>query len=235
MRYRLDFDCGLLTVRNVETDLEVATLPCSLEPDTATAGNDALECWVDDFNGKTVAKVTSKQEPNPIRVALASAANFDGVDGYPALQCHSGEPADPYRVEFLLGALLADATTVLARAVGEHQNDGLKGNTSLEFGTLIAQIHQIWYVSRFGSFDAERCVHEPYFADNYKPMRPRMEFAAAAEYFGMDELRLRFPDASDATLRELLSSVIALLRQTLDMLVPPLTGARSQGKRKAKH
>jgi hypothetical protein len=68
------------------------------------------------------------------------------------------------------------------------------------------------YASRFGSFDAERGVTDPYFANG---SGPRMSFAAAAQHYGMLELQIRFPDMSDTTLKAMLSWPLKLLSDTL--------------------
>ena len=47
---------------------------------------------------------------------------------------------------------------------------------------------------------------------------PRISFAEAARQYGMHELRMRFPEESDETLKEVLSWPLDLLRDTLNRL-----------------
>jgi hypothetical protein len=47
-----------------------------------------------------------------------------------------------------------------------------------------------------------------------------MSFAAAAQNYGMSELRQRLPDVSEAILHELLSWPLELLTRLLDRLSP---------------
>jgi len=75
-------------------------------------------------------------------------------------------------------------------------------------------MHSIWYASRFGSFDGERRVMDPYFANFGGD--PRTSFAAAAQHYGMFELGLRFPDVSETTLKEALSWPLDLLDDALN-------------------
>ncbi len=107
--------------------------------------------------------------------------------------------------------------SIVARGQTEYQGGGLKAETKEKCAGLIAQLHATWYASRFGSFDADRGVHDPYFANK---SGPRMTFAAAARHYGMFELRLRFPDVSETTLKAMLSWPPDLLRDTLNRLSP---------------
>jgi hypothetical protein len=100
----------------------------------------------------------------------------------------------------------------------EYRRGGLKAETKSKYADLIAQVHRIWYASRFGSFDAERRVIDPYFANFAGD--PRMAFAAAAQHYGMIELRRRFPDESETMLKEALRWTLDLLRDTLNRLSP---------------
>src|ERR1017187_5666371 len=108
---------------------------------------------------------------------------------------------------------LGDAGSLIALAVMEYQSGGLKAETKSKYADVITKLHAIWYASRFGSFDAERRVIDPYFANFGDD--PRMSFADAAQHYGMFELRMRFPDESDTTLKEVLSWPLELLSDTL--------------------
>jgi len=127
---------------------------------------------------------------------------------------------DQKRVEHRLGTLLADAAQEIARARTEYQNGRLTPQTGAEFGRLMFEIYGIWQVSRFGCWDRKRGIFKPYFA-GAKKNDARMELPAAARHYGLEELRMRFPNASEAALRDVLSLVLGLMRQTLDSLVPP--------------
>jgi hypothetical protein len=54
---------------------------------------------------------------------------------------------------------------------------------------------------------------DPYFANFGDD--PRMSFAAAAQHYGMIELRTRFPDESEMTLKAVLAWPLDLLSDTL--------------------
>ncbi len=47
-----------------------------------------------------------------------------------------------------------------------------------------------------------------------------MSFAAAAQHWGLDELRSRFPGVPEAALKEVLPLPLEVLKHTLDRLVP---------------
>jgi hypothetical protein len=75
-------------------------------------------------------------------------------------------------------------------------------------------------LSRFGSYDSERWLEEPYFAA-LPTFEPRMGFAAAVQYHGMWELQMRFPELSEAELKVALSWPLDVLKCLLDHIVPP--------------
>jgi hypothetical protein len=126
----------------------------------------------------------------------------------------------PNRIEQLLGTLLADICVEVARGVIECGDGGLEGSTKERCARLIAEVHAIWYVSRFGSFDDEtRPANDPYFS-NTTSSGPRLSFPQAAAVYGMWELRRRFSDISDATLRQVLAWPLELLKTTLERLSP---------------
>ena len=124
------------------------------------------------------------------------------------------------RIEFLLGDILADAAAVIAGAMIEYRNGGLKPETKEQFGKSAVQLCDIWYASRFDSYNAERNAHEPYF-ENRPPSNPRLNFADAAQKFGMEELCNRFPYAPEPILKELLMCALECLQDALKRLLPP--------------
>ena len=144
-------------------------------------------------------------------------ANHEAHNGYPGLK-KAAKGCNPHRVEWLLARTLADAVSVVAHACIEWRNGGLKSETKTKYADLIDRLHDIWYASRFGSFDGERRVDEPYFANTDPDGDPRISFAEAARQYGMHELRMRFPEESDETLKEVLSWPLELLRDLLDRL-----------------
>jgi hypothetical protein len=87
---------------------------------------------------------------------------------------------------------------------------GVKTETKAKFGKLIAQLHAIWYPSRFGSYSGERRAYEPYFA-NTPPSCPCMSFDEAAQHYGMDELRCRFLGMREAFLKMILELALEML------------------------
>ena len=69
---------------------------------------------------------------------------------------------------------------------------------------------------------AERGVTEPYFARG-----ARMTFAEAAQDFGMYKLRERFPDESEAKLKEVLSWPLEVLTHLVNRSSPIRPGHTS--------
>ena len=61
-----------------------------------------------------------------------------------------------------------------------------KDETKSEYADLIARLHDIGTPVASASFDGERRVDEPYFADTED--LPRLSFAEAARQYGMHEL-----------------------------------------------
>ena len=111
----------------------------------------------------------------------------------------------------------ADIVHELASAMVEYVNGGLIAETREKFGELIVQLHHIWFVSRFGSWNAERRAYEPYFAHSF-PHQPRLTFPAAVREYGMRELHKRFPEESEATLQRMLSWPLEMLDRALKRL-----------------
>jgi hypothetical protein len=215
MRYRMEvLDDDELVIRNVETDIVLGTARCPCiddphNPDRAII----IGCNVFNKDGDRIAEISTKTVPNPIEMAPVAIANYEAHYGYPGLKDCAKSP-DPRRIEWLLGTLLVDTASIIARAGIEYRNGGFKAETKSKCADLIAQLYRIWYASRFGSFDGERRVMDPYFA-NFGG-GPRMSFAAAAQHYGMFKLRRRFPDVRETTLKEVLSWPLDLLGDTLN-------------------
>jgi hypothetical protein len=196
-----------LVIRNVETDIQLGT---------------AVPFWMNNPNdpihkdADKIATISTNTVPNPLKMAPVAIANYEAMSGYPGIKDGAKNP-DPHRIEWLLGAVLADGVSVLARAWLEGRAGGLTTETKSKWGDLVVQLHKILSVSRFGSFDAEHGVTDPYFANG---SGPRMSFAAAAQHYGMLELQIRFPDVSETTLKALLSWPLDLLNDTLNRLSP---------------
>ena len=151
-------------------------------------------------------------QPGPAAIAF-----YEERNGYPDFGPLDEEP-QPKRVEYLLGSLLADTAAEIARAVFEYEGGGLTAETKEKFVELIVELYRIWFPSRFGSWDAERRVYDPYFAHPY-PEEPRLSFGAAAQEYGMRELQTRFPEASEAALKEILLLPLEMLEDTLRRLL----------------
>lgn len=213
MRYRMEVIEDELIIRNVETDVRLGTAIPYYAVDTRDPNRPlVLVCNVLNRDAVSLAKIAVS---NPLGQAAVVIANHEAHNGYPGLK-KAAKGCNPHRVEWLLARALADAVSVIARAYIEYRNGGLKDETKSEYADLIARLHDIWYASRFGSFDGERRVDEPYFANTED--LPRISFAEAARQYGMHELRMRFPEESDETLKELLSWPLDLLRDTLNRL-----------------
>jgi hypothetical protein len=231
MRYRTEVIEDELVIRNVETDIKLGfVIPLSIDdlhrPDRPILSG----CTVLNKDGHSIATIIRATVPNPLEQAAVAVANYEAHYGYPGFKAGAKNP-DTHRIEWLLGTVLADAASLIAVAVIEYQNGGLKAETKSKYADLITQLHDICYASRFGSFDGERRVMDPYFANG---SCSRISFGAAAQHYGLSELRRRFPDVSETTLKEVLSWPLDLLSDTLNRLLPPTSNAVVSSKAKVK-
>jgi hypothetical protein len=216
MRYRLEMlDDHELVINNVDMDLVLGFVQCRLiiDPQGQITGRG---CMVLNKDKKSIAMLTMK---NYLETAPEAVASHEERLGYPGFK-GGNEQFQRNRLEYLLGSVLADTAAVIARAVFEYANGGLTAETKERYLGLIDQLYRIWFASRFGSYDAERRGHEPYFVHPY-PQGPRMSFPAAAQDYGMWELKMRFPEASEAALKEILLLPLEMLDCTLRRLAPP--------------
>jgi hypothetical protein len=218
MRYRMEVIEDELVIRSVETDIKLGSVvPLFMGNPHDPCRPIFSGCTVLNKDADGIATISTATVPNPLEKAAVAVANYEAYYGYPGLKGGTKNP-DTHRIEWLLGTVLADAASEIARGLIEFRSGGLKAETKSKYADLIAQVHRIWYASRFGSFDGERRVMDPYFA-NFGG-EPRMSFAAAAQHYGMFELQMRFPDVSETALKEALSWPLDLLRETLNRLSP---------------
>ena len=229
MRYRLEvLDDDHLVVHNVETGLILG----SVIPHFASHPDDpgrkiVSSCTVLNSTGVELATIINRTVPSPINVAAVAIANHERHYNYPGLRNHSAERCLPNRIEQLLGPLVADICAEVARGIIECANGGLEGSTKERCARLITELHSIWYVSLFGSFDDEtRLANDPYFS-NTTSSGPLLSFPQAAAVYGMLELRRRFADISDATLRQVLAWPLELLTSTVERLSPAAVSTKT--------
>jgi hypothetical protein len=223
MRYRLEMlDDESLVIHNVETGLILGEVIPHLSDHPHDAAKASISgCTVLNGAGLELTRIINPNFPSPLRVAAIAVANHEKHYDYPGLRKHSAEPCLPNRVEQLLGALLADICAEVARGIIQCGNGGLEGSTKERCAGLIAELHRIWYASRFGSFDDEtRLAYDHYFC-NTTSAGGRLSFRDAAALYGMMELRERFADIGDAALRQVLDWPLKLLRSTLARISLP--------------
>lgn len=221
MRYRPEqLPNDDLVIRNVETDLILGlAIPGGVndphDPDRMTI----TMCRVLNREGREIATIGPwpGATVSPLEKAAIAVASHEESSGYPGFKAGAKNP-EPLRIEHLLGTVLADAVSEIARGLIECGNGGLRPKTKRKCAELIAQLHAIWYASLFGSFNAERWAHEPYFA-NIPRCGPRLTFGEAAQVHGMFELRMRYPDVSDELLKLALSWPIELLERLANSLL----------------
>ena len=219
MRYRMEMIGNNIVVRNVETDVIMGwvLVHCARDPrDPNRLINTG--CTVLNKRASGIAWALAQCVPTFMEIPSKAVGYYEEHNGYPDFAPLDKEP-EPKRVEHLLETTLADIVHELARAMVEYVNGGLTAETKKVFGGLIVQLHDIWFASRFGSWNAERRAYEPYFAHPF-PEQPRLTFPAAVREYGMRELHKRFPDESEATLQRLLSWPLEMLDRTLKRLVP---------------
>jgi hypothetical protein len=216
MRYRTEVIEDELVIRNVETDIKLGSAVPFWMNDLNDPIHPIFGCSVLNKDADKIATISTITVPNPLEMAPVAIANYEAMSGYPGIKDGAKNP-DPQRIEWLLGTVLADTVSAVARGLIECRNGDLKDQTIGTCADLLAQLHGIWYASRFGSFDGERRVIDPYFANG---SCSRISFAAAAQHYGMFELRSRFPDVSETTLEEALSWPLDLLRDLLNRLTP---------------
>lgn len=225
MRYRMETVEGLDVIRNVETDLKLGEVLRTFAPDPADRSRlRYVGCKVVDRFGGVIAELLNenyrRSELSALHHAAAAVASHEEYSGYPGFKAIAERP-DPLRIEFKLGELMADAASAIARAHIEHADGGLKADTKEECGALFAQLFQIYWVSSFQSFDAERGVWEPYFS-NAPTDAPRMIFPEAARHYGMFYMEQRFPHIDEAALKLVLSQVLTILDDLIESLFPPV-------------
>ena len=139
--------------------------------------------------------------------------------GYPHFKGFEKAP-QRNRVEQLLGTMVADFVCDLLQMVLEGTTGGVQPSTKNKFYDVLDELLKLWDVSHFGSWNSERRVYEPYFADP-KPENPRLNFGGAVRTYGLIELRKRFPQESDATLQNLLWWPIEMLDRATKASFPP--------------
>jgi hypothetical protein len=246
MRYRLEIlSDDQIVICNVETDLVLgfASYEYGPSPDgtskraylgVAVLDTDRKEFDFiphgDFFPSKEWLKTDPlaklvKQNMVPLKDAAQRVADHEERLGYPGLKAGLGtaEPK-PDRIERRLGEVLADLAVETIQGGLQCGNGGLSAATKEKCVSLLCEAYRIWYASRFGSYDAERRVFEPYFL-GYAHNLPRLEFADAARLHGMTELRVRFLVADhavdDAVLRDAISLPLELLERLITRLAPP--------------
>ncbi len=219
MRYRMEMcDDYILVVRNVEMDLELGLVIPRCAPNPPDRDHLIFTgCVVQNRHAEEIAWVPAG--PNFLEPGPAAIAFYEEANGYPDFEPLDEEP-QPKRVEHLLGTLLADTAAEIARAVFEYKSGGVTAETKEKFAELIVQLYRIWFASRFGSWDGERRVDDPYFAHPYEE-QPRLSFGAAAQEYGMRELQTRFPETSEAALKEILLLPLEMLESGLKSLASP--------------
>jgi hypothetical protein len=173
MRYRMELlDNDFMEVRNVEMDLVMGGVSLRCDPNSPDPDNPIITgCVVINKDAKEIAAIMARCVPNYLEQAPVAVASHVERSGYAGFKALDKEP-QPLRIERLLGTLMADAALVIARAFAERQNGKVKVETKEKFGELIVELYHIWFPSRFGSYDAERRVHDDYFAHSY-PSDPR--------------------------------------------------------------
>jgi hypothetical protein len=212
MRYRYEMINGKLAIRHVQTDRIVGRSLWHADPDSPNARKFQIWLTYKDANGRLV-ECGGSVPTEPLKEALSIAALNPE---YPA---PAKKRPDTARVELLLGEILADAAVVMGKGLVEYCSGVVSAETKEQFGKLMERLYDVWYPSRFASYNAERRDFEPYFRNRH-PILPRLNFAGAAQTFGMGELEYRFPDTPEPILKELLTGVIECFGHALRLTRP---------------
>ena len=151
------------------------------------------------------------------------AADLHACDGRPNARC-TGDglswlaPSDPAGegeewclIEYSLGETVADAVEAILRARHEHAAGAIQSDTAQMIKAVFRRLCRIHKASLFGSYDAERRSHAPYFfIERQGAATARVSFYEAAHHYGKIALRNRLgPDVGDKDLREMISYVVA--------------------------
>jgi hypothetical protein len=214
MRYRFELIDDELVIRNLDVDVISAYVPECLP------GSDGMDEW-SAFRQDGTRVTTIFKGPggcSPQEAILRSVAHNEQSNGYQSFE-NGTHPAAWTRTEDELGKLLVDIAVTFGRAANERSAGASNRETKSKLADLLTQLYAIWYVSRFGSCDADRLVAEPYFR-NPNSWGKRFSFPEAVQHYGSFALTLRFPDLSEARRKQVLSLVIDLLGKLLDALTP---------------
>jgi hypothetical protein len=211
MYYRLEDEHAYISIKHVETDRELGYVHPGefVYPDHSGTFHG---CRIFSREGDELAIVTTLHHPCPMRCAAIAVAheqqhyNFLDLEGT-AWNDHND------RIERRVGTLLADTALAFAFGFCEAAGAGLIAETRDKFAGSLAELSSLWWISRYGSFDADDRTEQPYFA-NPSP-GPRLTFSGAAQVYGMRELRQRHPDLSDAERQKVLSWVLQWLHDAL--------------------
>ncbi|MBR1153740.1 hypothetical protein [Bradyrhizobium sp. JYMT SZCCT0428] len=212
MHYRPEPELDYFLIKHVETDREVgyAFYNQALRAD----GSSIYVCRIFNNAGQQLAAPTSTTCDFPIRCAAIAIATYEEHHGFPDLTGGACR-FDGNRAERRLGTVIADVALTFAHAFCEAIGQGLTTQATDKFADSIAELAPIWWVSRAGCFDAINRTEGPYFA-NPLPSGLRLTFSGAAQAYGMQELRRRHPDLSDAELQKVLSWVLQWLADVLN-------------------
>jgi hypothetical protein len=212
MYYRLEDERDYVSIKHVETDSEVGYVGHGNFVDRRD-GRISFGCRIFNNEGEKLATLTELMIDCPMRCAAIAAANYQIDNNFADLkEAPWNDHAD--RVECRLGTLLADTALAFARGFCEARGDGLTAETRDKFAGSLAELSSLWWVSLFGSFNADERREEPYFA-NPCPTGPRLTFSGAAQVYGMRELRTRHPDLCDAERHKVLGWVLQWLSDLL--------------------
>ena len=189
MRYRLETRNEQLVVMNVEADAPAGTLrPERLfNPQTRSYydGYDVLG-----LDGSVLTTLISSGGPIIVSNALHAVYLYDQYHGFPSVRSCKPDP-DRLRLEQRLGALVAKIAS--AYILARHYPKYLSAED--ERAKVLAELRDLYVVSQHGSFDSERRVSEPYFANTTS--KARLNFREAMEVWGGIEVHLQFSRLSE--------------------------------------
>jgi hypothetical protein len=190
MRYRLEKRGEQLVIMNVEADAIAGRLQPvkGFNPQTRSHYDTYDVLGLD---GTVLTTLISSGGPVIVSNALCVVYGYDQHYGFPSVRSCKPEP-DRLQLEHRVGALVAKIAS--AYILAQHYPKCL--NAKAKRTKALAELRDLYLMSQHGSFDSERRVSEPYFANTTS--KARLNFHEAMDVWGGIEVHLQFSKLSES-------------------------------------